>query len=45
MYSAHFYIKKGKTMATNDQRIFTRTAMSTKKINIAPKLMRGGTRL
>lgn len=28
-----------------DHKIFTRTANSTKKINIAPKVMRGGTRL
>lgn len=28
-----------------DKRIFRRTAASTKKINIAPKAMRGGIRL
>lgn len=32
-------------MATNDKRVFTRTASSTKKINVRPKLTRGGTRL
>lgn len=32
-------------MASNDQRIFSRTANSTKKINVAPRIMRGGTRL
>lgn len=32
--------KKGK-----DKTIFARTAASTKKINITPKVMRGGTRL
>lgn len=31
--------------ANNDHKIFSRTAASTKKINIAPKIMRGGTRL
>lgn len=28
-----------------DKRIFSRTAAATKKINIAPRVMRGGTRL
>lgn len=28
-----------------DQRIFMRTARKTKKINVAPKIMRGGIRL
>lgn len=28
-----------------DKKIFRRTAASTKKININPKVMRGGTRL
>lgn len=28
-----------------DQRIFKRTAAKTKKINLAPKIMRGGIRL
>lgn len=32
-------------MATNDQKVFTRTARATKLINIAPKTMRGGIRL
>lgn len=29
----------------NDQRVFIRTANKTRRINIAPKIMRGGTRL
>lgn len=29
----------------NDHRIFRRTAATTKKINISPKIDRGGTRL
>lgn len=29
----------------NDQRVYTRTAMSTKKINVNARIMRGGTRL
>lgn len=33
-------MKKGR-----DQKMFKRTASKTKKINIAPKNMRGGTRL
>ena len=32
-------------MPTNDQRVFARTANRTKKINVQPKLMRGGIRL
>lgn len=32
-------------MATNDQRVFSRTAQHTRKINVRPKLMRGGPRL
>lgn len=28
-----------------DKKVFKRTAVQTKKINIAPKVMRGGTRL
>lgn len=31
-------------MANNDHRIFARTAVKTRKINIRPKLMLGGTR-
>lgn len=30
---------------TTDKEIFKRTAASTKKVNISPKTMRGGTRL
>ena len=33
------------TNRRKDKKIFKRTAASTKKINIAPKVMRGGTRL
>lgn len=33
------------TRKRRDQKIFRRTAGTTKKINIAPKVMRGGTRL
>lgn len=28
-----------------DKKIFKRTAVSTKKVNVAPKVMRGGIRL
>lgn len=30
---------------SNDHKIFIRTAMSTKKINVSPKILRGGIRL
>lgn len=30
---------------STDHQVFKRTAASTKKVNIAPKTMRGGTRL
>lgn len=33
------------TVKRVDRNVFKRTAASTKKINIAPKVMRGGTRL
>lgn len=33
------------TKTKNDHRIFKRTAAATKKINVAPKVMRGGIRL
>lgn len=33
------------TRKSVDKRVFKRTAASTKKINISPKVMRGGTRL
>ena len=33
------------TKKRKDKAIFSRTAASTKKINISPKVMRGGTRL
>jgi len=31
--------------AKKDKKIFRRTAVKTKKINVAPKIMRGGIRL
>ena len=31
--------------AVAESKVFKRTASSTKKINVAPKVMRGGTRL
>lgn len=34
-----------KTKPVNDRKIFRRTAMKTKKINVSPKIMRGGIRL
>lgn len=33
------------TRPRNDKKIFKRTAASTKKINVAPKVSRGGIRL
>ena len=33
------------TVKSTDKNVFKRTAASTKKCNIAPKTMRGGTRL
>lgn len=33
------------TKPRNDHKVFKRTAASTKKVNVAPKVMRGGTRL
>lgn len=33
------------TKPSNDKKIFKRTAASTKKINVKPMVMRGGTRL
>lgn len=33
------------TNKRTDRRVFKRTAASTKKINISPRVMRGGTRL
>lgn len=33
------------TRPHNDKRVFKRTAASTKKINVKPKVSRGGTRL
>ena len=39
------YMSRKNTSKRVDKRIFSRTAASTKKINISPKVMRGGTRL
>lgn len=36
---------KTNTSRRIDKRVFKRTAAATKKINISPKIMRGGTRL
>lgn len=33
------------TRPKNDKKIFKRTAASTKKMNVSPKVMRGGIRL
>lgn len=33
------------TKPKKDRQIFKRTAASTKKINVSPRVMRGGTRL
>lgn len=33
------------TVKRVDRKVFQRTAAATKKINISPKVMRGGTRL
>lgn len=33
------------TRPVTDKKVFKRTAASTKKMNISPKTMRGGTRL
>lgn len=38
-------MKRRGTSRKKDQRIFRRTATTTKNINITPKIMRGGTRL
>lgn len=37
--------KRSKTNHRKDAKIFNRTAKKTKTINLAPKAMRGGTRL
>ena len=37
--------RKRITKPKTDKKIFARTAAKIKKINIAPKIMRGGTRL
>lgn len=34
-----------RTIKKVDKKIFSRTAAATKKINISPRVMRGGTRL
>jgi hypothetical protein len=33
------------TKKSTDKKVFKETAASTKKVNISPKVMRGGTRL
>lgn len=33
------------TRPRNDKKVFRRTAASTKKVNVKPKVMRGGTRM
>ncbi len=38
-------IMKGKQMAINDAKTFSRTAKITRQININPHIMRDGTRL
>lgn len=38
-------MKRKVMRARKDRRVFRRTAVKTKKINIAPKVMRGGIRL
>lgn len=40
-----YIMGKTNTRKRIDKKIFRRTAASTKKININPKVMRGGTRL
>lgn len=37
--------KRKELRPANDKKIFARTANKTKKVNIKPKIMRGGTRL
>lgn len=37
--------KRVPTKPKKDHKIFRRTAITTKKINIEPRMMRGGTRL
>lgn len=39
------HMSRTNTRPSNDKRVFRRTAASTKKINVKPKVMRGGTRL
>lgn len=38
-------MKRQAMKPSTDKQVFRRTAVQTKKINIAPKVMRGGTRL
>lgn len=38
-------MKRANTKKKKDKKIFTQTAHSTKKINVAPKISRGGIRL
>lgn len=36
---------RSETNTSTDRKIFRRTAMKTKKVNVKPKIMRGGIRL
>lgn len=38
-------MKRKKMRSKPDKKVFRRTAVKTKKINVAPKIMRGGIRL
>ena len=40
-----FSMPKTNTKKNVDKKVFKRTAAATKKMNISPKVMRGGTRL
>lgn len=38
-------MKRSPMRSRKDRKVFTRTAKSIKKINVAPRIMRGGIRL
>lgn len=38
-------MSKVNTRPRNDRKVFKRTAASTKKVNVKPKVMRGGIRM
>jgi len=38
-------MRRSKTRQSTDKKIFRHTAVKTKKMNIAPRVMRGGIRL